>query len=155
MEGEIEWNCMYRATLTSRMNLGVRKEVQALCRINSVSLGQSPHLCLLSSFLLHFSCSEGNDVPFRTTSNAVSLIHFILIFLLPVEWLPTKSLDFSLILSSATRCSLPVPPTSHARPCLSYAGSDLPISPGHPSNLSLFYLHIYHHVTTGESKRDF
>lgn len=77
--------------------LRARKEVQASCGVNSVSLIQSPPIpCLLSLFLLHLNCSTVKDAHFLTKSNDVSLIHFILIFLLPLAPLPNDLLDFSL-----------------------------------------------------------
>lgn len=70
-----------------------REEVQDLWVINSMFLRHFP--CLLSCISFHLNCSKVNDNHFMAKANDISLIHLILIFLLPLTPLPNYSLDFS------------------------------------------------------------
>lgn len=109
--------------------LGAKEEVQALCDVNLISSVQS--ICLLSSFLLHLNCSKVNDVHFLAKSNNVSLIHFILTFLLPLVPSPNYSLDFLFLMSSSTAL-LPFFPFLPLLPFLisSLLAPSVPINPG-------------------------
>lgn len=86
---------MCYATITSRMNLGQEKRFR-LCVVLTQFPWYNPLPSPVFLFLLHLNCSTVKDAHFLTKSNDVSLIHFILIFLLPLAPLPNDLLDFSL-----------------------------------------------------------
>lgn len=139
MEWENEWNCLYYSTLTSRKNTE-HEEVQALCDVNSVSLVQSPAITsVLISAPLKLLIMKSNDA---------SLIHSSCLFCCLWHHCPTTHLIFLFLISdSTTWFSFLFLSTSSALLHLSFARCSLPIKSGHPSTLSLFYLHIHHHVT--------
>lgn len=131
-----------------------REEVQDLWVINSMFLRHFP--CLLSCISFHLNCSKVNDNHFMAKANDISLIHLILIFLLPLTLLPNYSLDFSFFSVQLPQfynifSFLPFLPFLLSP----FLASGLPSNPGHLSSLSLFYLHIYHHENTDQPKNNF
>ena len=147
MEWENEWNFLYYSTPTSRKNTEQEKRFR-LCVMLTPFPWYNPHPSLLSLFLLHLNCSKVNDAHFLMKSNDVSLIYSSCSFCCLWHRCPTTHLIFLFLISdSTTWFSFPFLSTSSAFPHVSFAGCSLPIKSGHPSNLSLFYLHIHHHVT--------
>ena len=147
MEWENEWNCLCYSTLTSRKNTGQEKRFR-LCMVLTPFPWCNPHpSLLLSLFLLHLNGSKVNDTHFLMKSNDAYLVHSSCSVCCLWHHCPTTLLIFLFLISDSTTWFL-----LSFLLLLPFLISHLldashPIKSGHPSNLSLFYLHIHHHVT--------